>query len=53
MMIKTFISLLMLLFINLGYAGELKSFTSDGCSAFPDGTEEQKTLGYQCWFAHD
>jgi len=50
---KILISLLLVFFLNLSYASELKSFTSDGCSAFPDGTEEQKTLWHQCCFAHD
>ena len=52
-MIKTFIFLLMVLFINLSYGGELKPFTSDGCSAFPDGTVAQNTLWSQCCLAHD
>jgi len=50
---KILISLLLVFFLNLSYAGELNSFTSDGCSAFPDGTKEQKTLWHQCCFAHD
>lgn len=50
---KILISLLLVFFINLSYAGELKSFASDGCSAFPDGTKEQQTLWHQCCFAHD
>lgn len=35
------------------FAGELKPFTSDGCSAFPDGTFEQNTLWLNCCIAHD
>lgn len=34
-------------------AGDLAPFTSDGCSAFPDGTYEQKQLWLQCCEAHD
>lgn len=34
-------------------ADTLKPFTSDGCSAFPDGTFEQKTLWLQCCQQHD
>ncbi|GMG87680.1 hypothetical protein MNKW57_20010 [Biformimicrobium ophioploci] len=32
---------------------EIKPFTSDGCSAFPDGTLEQKELWLDCCRAHD
>lgn len=34
-------------------AGELKPFTSDGCSAFPDGTFRQRQLWLQCCIQHD
>jgi len=34
-------------------AQELSPFTSDGCSAFPDGTIEIKTLWLSCCTAHD
>lgn len=34
-------------------AGELKPFSSDGCSVFPDGTREQRQLWLQCCTAHD
>lgn len=33
--------------------GELAPFTSDGCSAFPDGTHEQGQLWLSCCVAHD
>ena len=52
-MTKILISLPLFFFLNLSYAGDLKPFTSDGCSSFPDGTLEQKTLWQQCCFAHD
>ncbi|MEJ6474195.1 hypothetical protein [Pseudoalteromonas piscicida] len=34
-------------------ADELKPFTSDGCSAFPDGTLAQRELWLSCCTAHD
>ncbi|MFY8350521.1 hypothetical protein AAEU29_08320 [Pseudoalteromonas sp. SSM20] len=40
-------------FTNSAYANQLKPFTSDGCSAFPDGTFEQNTLWLNCCVAHD
>ena len=32
---------------------ELKPFTSDGCSSFPDGTVQQQTLWLNCCIKHD
>lgn len=34
-------------------AENIKPFTSDGCSAFPDGTLDQKELWLSCCTAHD
>ncbi|MBB5212631.1 FAD-binding oxidoreductase [Microbulbifer hydrolyticus] len=34
-------------------AVEIEPFTSDGCSAFPDGTMEQEELWLECCKAHD
>lgn len=34
-------------------AAELKPFTSDGCSAFPDGTPTDTELWLDCCTAHD
>lgn len=34
-------------------ADTLKPFSSDGCSAFPDGTFEQNQLWLRCCTAHD
>jgi len=34
-------------------ASEIKPFTTDGCSAFPDGTAEEKDLWLHCCTAHD
>ena len=36
-----------------GVADELGDFTSDGCSAFPEGTIEQKQLWHSCCVIHD
>ncbi len=35
---KGFIALGLMLTSTLAFSDELKPFTSDGCSAFPDGT---------------
>lgn len=35
------------------FAGELKPFTSDGCSVFPDGTLMQNELWLECCIEHD
>ncbi|WP_285162639.1 hypothetical protein [Shewanella goraebulensis] len=44
----------MLLFISFGVnANEIKPFTSDGCSVFPDGTFAQNELWLACCTAHD
>lgn len=40
------------LFAN-AYAADLKPFTSDGCSAFPDGTPTQQDLWLKCCVEHD
>ena len=34
-------------------ADELKPFTTDGCSSFPDGTLKQKSLWINCCIRHD
>ena len=44
---------LFLLLTNLTYAGDLKPFTSDGCSSFPDGTFDQNKLWLGCCIQHD
>ena len=36
-----------------GCAQELQPFASDGCSSFPDGTLEIRTLWLSCCTAHD
>lgn len=45
--------LLLLLFSHPVNAEELRPFTSDGCSAFPDGTFEQNELWLTCCTEHD
>jgi len=45
---------LMLLFhVSITSSAELKPFTTDGCSSFPDGTLEHKNLWLACCTAHD
>jgi hypothetical protein len=34
-------------------ADQLKPFTSDGCSSFPDGTLKEQQLWLNCCMAHD
>ncbi len=53
-MIKKIVIIFSLLFAaSHGSADELKPFTSDGCSAFPDGTLAQNELWLSCCTAHD
>jgi len=49
-LIITLSLLLLSLTIN---AEEIQPFTSDGCSAFPDGTFSQNELWLSCCTAHD
>ncbi|MBX2882849.1 MAG: hypothetical protein KTR32_23060 [Granulosicoccus sp.] len=53
MKILATILLLFYLFPCAAYADELRPFTSDGCSAFPDGTLGQNELWLTCCTAHD
>jgi len=39
--------------VSSAYAGVLKPFVSDGCSAFPDGTLSHKALWLSCCRQHD
>ena len=53
-MLRNCIALLSLYFLTFNViAGELKPFTSDGCSAFPDGNFEHNELWLTCCTAHD
>lgn len=38
---------------TLPVKAELKPFTSDGCSVFPDGTTDQQSLWLNCCIEHD
>jgi hypothetical protein len=48
---------LSLILLTLGFghvsAGELRPFTTDGCSVFPEGTPEQQSLWAECCISHD
>ena len=51
---KKVIMMLCFLFpVACGYSETLEPFTSDGCSSFPDGTVEHKTLWLNCCVEHD
>ena len=53
-MLKRSFFILAIIFISVvAQADTLKPFTSDGCSAFPDGTFEQKSLWLNCCQRHD
>lgn len=53
MFIRYIIMATLLLTSSSLLADTLKPFTSDGCSAFPDGTITQKTLWLNCCQRHD
>jgi protein tyrosine phosphatase (PTP) superfamily phosphohydrolase (DUF442 family) len=44
---------LLLLLVPVQAGGALRPFTTDGCSLFPDGPTENKTLWRQCCIEHD
>lgn len=46
-------SLLLILLSGTANAENIKPFTSDGCSSFPDGTIQHKKLWLACCTAHD
>jgi hypothetical protein len=48
-----YLALLLIIWTGLSYADELEPFTSDGCSAFPEGTFKQNQLWLNCCSAHD
>lgn len=50
---RTVFFILFLCVSNALFAENIKPFTSDGCSVFPDGTFEQKELWLSCCIAHD
>lgn len=47
------IFVILLPFTSNAFAENLQLFTSDGCSAFPDGSVSQKELWLECCTAHD
>ncbi len=53
LLLKIFILMCTVLLTSLTYADTLKPFTSDGCSAFPDGTLSHNTLWLSCCEKHD
>ena len=52
---KLFIIMLLVLSVSAQVLAEIKlaSFTTDGCSSFPDGTLEHRELWLSCCTAHD
>ena len=52
-----FLSLLILVLVfqsgATALAAELHDYTSDGCSLFPDGTLQERSLWCECCFNHD
>ena len=50
---KIIIIVLLLIDPALSLAEEIALFTTDGCSAFPDGTVHQQTLWLDCCIKHD
>lgn len=50
---KHLLLIMAFLFSSTAISDELKAFSSDGCSAFPDGTLEQNELWLACCTQHD
>jgi hypothetical protein len=50
---KLILVLNLTLLSNVTFAGDLKPFSSDGCSAFPDGNFKYNELWLECCTAHD
>jgi len=49
-----FVVFILFLFVSVDViADNIKPFTSDGCSSFPNGTVQQKELWLACCTAHD
>jgi hypothetical protein len=44
---------LIALFATSALAEDLRPFTTDGCSVFPEGTPEQQSLWAECCISHD
>ena len=52
-MLRIGLLLSFLMLSDTATADEIKPFSSDGCSAFPEGTFKQKELWLTCCTAHD
>lgn len=50
---KVLWSMLLCLMCSASHGSELQPFTSDGCSAFPDGSFQYNELWLACCYAHD
>ena len=48
-----YVLLTFITFLSPAKASQIKPFTSDGCSAFPEGTLKQKELWLRCCTIHD
>ena len=54
--LRLFVVLLVILFLPVPAAmssAEIRAFSSDGCSLFPDGTLSDRNLWCDCCFSHD
>ena len=49
----TLITVFMTMLYGCSHSGELRPFTSDGCSVFPDGTISQSRKWLKCCVEHD
>jgi len=52
-MMRTIIYILLLLIPSVVISGDLKPFTTDGCSSFPDGNIAMQSLWANCCIRHD
>ena len=52
-MIKSIYFIILFLLPSLVFAADLKPFTTDGCSSFPDGTIEHHSIWAHCCIQHD
>lgn len=50
---KSYSLFVLLLFPLSVWGAELKPFTTDGCSSFPDGKPKQESLWAECCIRHD
>lgn len=53
MTLNTLLFTVLLTTLTTSVQAQLKPFSSDGCSAFPDGTPKQSQLWLDCCRAHD